>query len=440
VRARRTIFCRTRRRGVVTPWVLLSLTVIIGIVAFGLDGGRMLQERRRIQATADAAALAGAAQLYQNYRLWQGKDPEAKAKDAALSIAAANGAANDGAASVVTVNIPPKSGAFAGKDAYVEVIVQSKLQASFGRIFTGSDVTVQARAVARGRPAKIGVVTLSPSGAGALTTTGNGILAVVNAAITVNSTDPVALKVDSNGALIAEAIDIAGNYQISGNGLIVGPIHTGVEPSADPLATLPVPDLAAYPVQSFSTLEINDKVTILNPGVYKGGINIGGNSSVTMKPGVYILDGGGLQIGGNATLTAIEVMIYNASVSAPAGQFRLSGNGKLTLVPPLSGTYQGIALFQQRDLADSIAVNGNGAAAVMGVLYAPAAAVNITGNAALGADVLGGGIIADTLRVSGNGSINIATASEHEFQGQEYGINIDLRANYPNVPDITLVE
>src|SRR5438477_456133 len=97
-----------RRRGSVAVWLVLSLAVIVGVVAIGFDGGRMMEERRRTRAAADAAALAAAADLYANYRLNQGADPGGTATTAALRAAADNGYANDGATSVVTVNIPPQ--------------------------------------------------------------------------------------------------------------------------------------------------------------------------------------------------------------------------------------------------------------------------------------------------------------------------------------------
>src|SRR5689334_9782031 len=96
---------RSRRPGAVTPWVVLCLFLILGVVALGMDGGRMAEERRRAQATADAAALAGGMENYKKTFL-----STLKPGDAALSVAAANGYANDGVDSIVTVNIPPKSG------------------------------------------------------------------------------------------------------------------------------------------------------------------------------------------------------------------------------------------------------------------------------------------------------------------------------------------
>src|SRR5579863_10036612 len=90
------------RRGAVLVWLVLCLGVIIIIVALGTDGGRMLEERRRAQASADAAALAAAADLYQNYYPNRGLDPNGTAAQAALAIAASNGYANDGTTSTVT--------------------------------------------------------------------------------------------------------------------------------------------------------------------------------------------------------------------------------------------------------------------------------------------------------------------------------------------------
>src|SRR5215471_17912580 len=93
-----------RRTGAVAVWLVVCLSALIGIVALGMDGGRMMDERRRARAAADAAALA-----------------------AALASASANGYANDGSTSVVTVNIPPLAGPFAGQPDYAEVIIKSKL-------------------------------------------------------------------------------------------------------------------------------------------------------------------------------------------------------------------------------------------------------------------------------------------------------------------------
>jgi uncharacterized membrane protein len=57
---------RLARRGAVLAQMVLCVTVILGIIAICLDGGVLLAERQHAQATADAAALAAAADLFKN--------------------------------------------------------------------------------------------------------------------------------------------------------------------------------------------------------------------------------------------------------------------------------------------------------------------------------------------------------------------------------------
>src|SRR5215831_13559570 len=114
---------RLSRRGTIAVLTAVCLTVILAALAIALDGGTLLAERRHAQAGADAAALAAACDLYDNYWINSGTDPSGTARASALDTARANGYENDGTHSVVTVNLPPRSGDYAGQAAYVEVIV-----------------------------------------------------------------------------------------------------------------------------------------------------------------------------------------------------------------------------------------------------------------------------------------------------------------------------
>jgi hypothetical protein len=410
------------RRGTVTVWLVLGLTAIVGVLALGMDGGRMQEERRRAQATADNAALAAATDLYQNWWVNHGSDTSNTAQGAALNVAAANGYANDGTRSVVTVNIPPTQGTFAGKAEYAEVIAEYRLGATFGAIFTKADLPVRARAVARGRPAQIGLMMLSPSGPNAFLNKSLA-LAVLGNPIIVNSSDSQAFNQAGLGLIVASRYDVTGGFVNSG-GIMLGKMNTGVRPTADPLRKLVAPSLAASPVRSNKQLVINSLLpTVLNPGVYQGGIQLKGASIVTMLPGVYILEGGGLQVQNLATLAGLGVMIYNTQGAFPAGPITISSLGKVVLTAPLSGTYQGIGIFQDRALNQPITVSGAGTMAFTGTVYAAAADVSLTGLLAAGIDTLGGAYICNTLQVSGIGSLNI-----------------DLGNNPPRIPDVTLVE
>jgi putative Flp pilus-assembly TadE/G-like protein len=407
------------RQGSVTPWLLLGLLAIVGIIALGMDGGRMFEERRHVQAAADAAALSAAVQNYNDY--FHGGS---NTQSAALSSAAENGYANDGVNSIVTVNSPPTSGAFAGKANCFEVIVQSNLPATFGAIFTGKPLTATARAVARGRPRNIGVMALNQSGAGAFTNKGIGAFVILNAPIYVNSNDPVAFTQAGLGPITASYVNISGGYANTSGGLILSRVNTGVAPVADPLALYPIPNVASYPTRSSSHLKINSLLpTILQPGVYVGGISVSGASVVTMLPGIYIMDGGGFQISGLATLAAVEVMIFNTSVTTPAGPVTFNTTGVVAIVPPLSGTYQGFSIFQDRASTQPVSLTGFGVTSILGTIYAPSAPLALTGLAGVGVDTLGGAYIAGSITVGGVGNINI-----------------NLGPHQVRVPDVTLLE
>jgi hypothetical protein len=410
---------KKKRPGSITPWLVLSLMAIVGIVALGMDGGRMLEERRRVQAAADAAALSAAIQNYNDF--FQGGS---NAHSAALSTAADNGYNNDGVKSIVTVNAPPSSGAYAGQADCFEVIVQSNVPATFGAIFTGQPLAVKARAVARGRPRPIGIMALNQTKAAAFKTTGIGAFVVLNAPIYVNSYDPAALTQGGLGPIGASSFRVAGGYLNSSGGLALGKMNTGVDPSPDPLAKYPLPNPASYVVQSNATLKINSILpTILKPGVYVGGISVSGASIVTMQPGVYTMDGGGFQMSGLSSVAGLEVTIFNTSVTTAAGPVTFNTTGVVALVPPLSGTYQGFSIIQDRASTQPVSLTGYGVTAVLGTIYAPAAPLSLTGLAGVGADTLGGAYIADTITVGGVGNINI-----------------NLGTHYVRVPDVTLLE
>jgi hypothetical protein len=407
-----------RRQGAVTAWLVVCLGVIVAIVALGMDGGRMMEERRAAQTAADAAALAAANNLYANYLQNQGTDPNDTAADAALAAARANGYANDGTNSVVTVNIPPQSGAFVGKKNRVEVIIQSNLAGSFSAIFTRSPLRVEARAVARGRPMNIGLLLLQPFGI-ALTITGSGNVQVVNAPIVVNSTSPLAYTLTGTGSVSALYHDVGGILAALAS--IAGPINTNVSPTPDPLRSLAAPNPGSYGVQAKSPTTIGSGTVTLQPGIYDGGININGSASVTLAPGVYVLNGGGLTVSSGASLTGNGVVLYNTGGSS-GGSINISG-GIMNLTPPTSGPYQGISVFQDRSLSNAVQISGNGSTQITGTVYAPAAAIQLSGNGTSNADVLGGAYIASSLVVSGSASFSINQGS-----------------NRPRVPETGLVE
>jgi hypothetical protein len=373
----------------VTPLAVLSVTLLVAVVALVVDGGSLMEERRHIQAAADAAALAAASDLFANYPQNQGVDPLTTAIASARTIAAANGFSNDGVQSTVTVNVSPQlyqGGSQSGQSipaGYVEVILQRNSDRVFSNLFGTGAVSIRARAVARGRwqPVSYALVALS------LTIKPSG---------------------NTSGAKLGNQGDLWIN-------------STAATPIADPLRSLPVPDPVqlGLPYQGSNRSFAGNSIINLYPGIYDGGISATGNATIILHsnldgtPGIYYLTGG-LSISGNATVTTAAgesgAMIYNNWLGTDGDAddgISVGGTGDLLISPPTSGPYQGVSIFQARGTTSKIApqVNlGGGSINIPGTIYAPYANVYI-GNHSSGGAI--GQVISDTTTLVVNGSNSI---------------------------------
>ncbi len=433
------------RRGSVAPLTVLSLALFIGMIALVVDGGTLMEERRHVQAAADAAALAAAADLLVNYGANNGFDPQGTAAASAWATAAANGFSNDGAQSVVTVDVSPQSyqgGPNAGTTlprGYVEIIIQYNAGRTFSGIFGSGTIPIRARAVARGQWAPVSntVVLLNLTASSVLSASGSASL-LVNGGLQVNSSSPSAFNLSGKASVAASALNLnsaAGTLSPSLSSFLLEsggtqPNYGG--PMPDPLRYLPAPD----PVQLGLTTQSMSGGSPVNlyPGVYNGGISVGGNTTVILHtnadgtPGIYYLQGGGLNVSGTATVTTASgeagVMIYNNWLGGGGGGITVSGGSNLTLVPPASGPYQGVSLFQARGSptisAPPLSITGSGSINVTGTVYAAYAKVSLSGSS--GANVMGGQIIADTLSLSGRASISIDRGSQPVANTRLFGM------------------
>lgn len=395
-------FKAENRRGIVAVIVAVSLVALLGTVAIAVDGGLLLDDKRKGQVAADAAALAAACDLFGQLSAGgTGLDSSGTGSASALSTAAANGFNNDGVNSVVTVNIPPKSGNFVGVAGYAEVIVQNNQKRRFSNIFGSGRLPVKARAVGCGLPGNIGILILDPTITVAAQIVGN--INIQNGGqIYCNSNNTVlndefkgygkvgGVYLESTANLTCGGINVVGSLsQETGSTLKYtngGGLQTGVGPWSDPLASIPEPVLpsgAATTGNYTSNTTINpglfNKITIGGaggpggpgggpPGPGGGPAGPGGGSSstptVTMNPGIYYITGG-ITIS-SGSLVGNGVMIYNTSGDKLDFQNATSVN----LTPPTSGTYRGISIFQPRSDTREVHIESTGPVTISGTMYA----------------------------------------------------------------------
>jgi Bacterial Ig-like domain (group 3)/Right handed beta helix region len=251
------------------------------------------------------------------------------------------------------------------------------------------------------------IIVLDPSAGGALSLSGNASVNLPGG-VFVNSSSSSALSASGNAEIKATVIDVHGGVQKSGNASFSPAPSTGAAVAADPYASLAEPSASGLTNYGSESLSGNSSATI-KPGVYSG-ISVSGNGTLTLNSGVFIIEGGGFSISGNASVSGTGVTVFNAGSKYPTtggtyGSISLSGNGSYNLTPPTSGTYAGMVIFQSRDNTKALTISGN-ASGMIGTIYAPAAALTESGNAQLNAS-----IDVDTLSISGNGVSNTIALS-----------------------------
>jgi hypothetical protein len=114
-------------------------------------------------------------------------------------------------------------------------------------------------------------------------------------------------------------------------------------------------------------------------------LSVGANRSLTLPAGTYYINGGDAFIQGNLTCTGCTIVLTNKTASSPIGQFKVNSSSNINLTAPTTGTYQGIAVYQDRRATDASPgnkINGNSGSQIIGALYFPSQELeyNGTGN------------------------------------------------------------
>jgi hypothetical protein len=163
---------------------------------------------------------------------------------------------------------------------------------------------------------------------------------------------------------------------------------------------------------------------VLTPGQFGGPgpslPNFTGTDVVILKQasagndGIYYLNQGGLNFSGTTMQmdpgTSGGVMIYNAGTGSN-DKINITGSsgGTVNLSPLTSGLYQGLSFFQARNATEDLQIAGNGTFNISGTLYAPNAALKVTGNG--GTASVGSQWIVKDVSVAGNGNIQLTYAA-----------------------------
>jgi hypothetical protein len=342
----------------------------LAIMGLALDGGMLYNAKRRMQASADAAALAG------TWEVMRGNSDlvvTASRDDARL-----NGS-NDSVNATVTVNRPPTSGAWTGNAGFVEVIIERQVPTTLLRLVGRQSSTVRARAVAgMQRLMDFCLLALHPTMSGAGIIQGNSDL-TAGCGIMVNSSASDALQLGGGACLKGSVVGVTGGWEALGSiGCIDPEPETGVPPVLDPLAYLTPPPIPSTPTAN--RLRLSNETVTLNPGLYTNGLTIT-SGDVTFNPGIYIIDGD-LQFGGGAVIRGEGVMFYVTSTGGPWGRVQIDGSVVCDLVAPDSGPYEGVLIWLDRiapEKPPGSFIAGTPGSRFEGALYFPSVHLSLGG-------------------------------------------------------------
>jgi hypothetical protein len=380
----------------------LSMSAMVGFAGLAVDTGVWYADRRTEQDVADSAAFSGATDLYAG-------DTVAGAKSAAQAVAAQSGFTSGSHGVTVTVNSPPASGPNSSNANAVEVIV-TKSENLFFTTFFRNSTSVGARAVASAGTSGNGSC-MEATGTGASTSistadvgvSGNITIDLSHCGISANSTGSDSLDLTGNATVTAATLTLVGNYSVNNNATLTvsGAKTTGGAATPDPYANVSVPS----PGSCASTNSWNGTATI-SPGTYCGGFTLTAGATVTMQPGVYVINGGSFSVAGHASLSGTGVTIVLTGSSGNYATATINGSSTVNLSAPTSGATSGLVFMQDRNDTSGATSKlvGGSSMSITGAAYFPTQTLQFAGGSSSGSQCTQ--VVADQISFAGSSYLN----------------------------------
>jgi len=415
----------------------------LGFLAVAVDVGYLFHEKRMAQSAADAAAVAAAEE-----DSYAGDSGNAQA--AAEAAAKENGFDTAQTTNPATVTITtPDSGNFAqsgtanAPSSWVQAVVSRPVPTFFlGAFHHGfGTVTVSATAVAGGGQSSPTCVCLEGKTGQDLNMSNNAKFTGASCGMTVDSSSSNAIGIAGSANVCAQTLgtvssdwDNSGNINNNGSVCSATKVVQGITTACAP-AMPPPPTDTNCSADPFTKINGGGAKYTVGPnsgyGTTEGGntvcytgLTVNGNGdTVTLDPGIYVINGGALHFesgtngGGDGvffflTNGASMVIDNGANVNLVAGGGAEAEGG----TAPSTGIYDGILIYQDgggspsSDAGDSepLSIQGGASAYFNGAIYAPLAPITL-GNGS--GSTVNADIVAQTLTMNGGGTLTSTASS-----------------------------
>jgi len=357
-----------QNRGFVTVWVVLTLAALLVLIGLAVDTGHAYTVGRELQDAADAAALAGAAQISNGTSAAQAAAVAAAGYNNAAGSTVAVSSAND----IVFGTYNSTTGTFtAGATPYTAIQVTARMSSggsnsamplSFGSLVGLKTANITRVAVAfQDTTQGSGVVVLNNSGSTSTpyTQTSSSTIAVSasgssTGGVWVNSHGGSGgnCSVKNSSTCCGTHLHCCGGCTCDGTSCVPSKCITGCSCVSDPCSgTYCEPsnrgsDQGQLYIGGWSG---NQNYTCNScGGYYSQGIYVQNNSTLTLTPGTYIVGGNGVNVDNGCTLNAPHCCFvcvattsgYGWNQTTTCGSLNFSGGCTCNITPPTSGSFK----------------------------------------------------------------------------------------------------
>ena len=367
-----------------------ALPLLIGSAGLATDTIQWALWKRQLQRAADSAAIAG---VYDRVQHNGGTGTTSAAVDHDLTL---NQHTNISLQSgYPQVTYPANAGS---QKNQVRVVLAVKRPLSFSGMFMADAplITTTAQAATVGSSGEFCVLSLQNNSKTGIQATGNTTISM-DCGMMTNSTATNAAAGQGSANVTATTLAASGGIQQSSNWHVTSyqPYSPALE---DPYATL-TPSAADGDFDHCSasppSLTVNNSNSglVVSGGACYSSLNVNSNRTLTLKDGIYVINGGNADIQGTLNLTNAVLLLTNKSsaTNAPIGSFDNNSSGQIKATAMTTGKWAGMALYQDRRATDSAPtgnitasspnkINGNSTNKITGVVYFPNQQLTYNGN------------------------------------------------------------
>jgi Flp pilus assembly protein TadG len=402
---------------------IFAAIVMVGFLAFALDVGYFFHEQRMAQAAADSAALVAAEE--------DGYGNSSNVQTAANAVAKLNGFDTTLSSNPATVTITKltsgtysKSGTTPVPTTWMQATVSRPIPAFFLSGFkkTPTTMTVSAVAVAGEGESSPTCVCLEATGTQNLNMSNGSKLSAPSCGVVANSSSSSALAIYGGSTLSALSLGtVSSTWDTSSNVYGGGSVSASTKVVQGTTSTCS-PAMPAAPVDTNCSADplnsngIGGSSYTVGPGssygTTQGGnticytsLSVAANSdTVTLNPGIYVINGGSLHFANGTQKGGAGVFFYLEN----GASLTIDNGANVSLSAPTSGTYSGVLFYQQASDTNAVSIAGGSSASISGAIYAPGAVVNMSNGSS---SSVTSNVVAQTLNMSGGGSLNVTAST-----------------------------